>query len=73
MIDPNLLEERTEAQLLSDFVGGNPEQLKMLNLIYTLFRRLDAVGSSAVQSVVAGDGVVVDATDPQNPIVSLDA
>lgn len=69
MIDPNLLEERTEAQLLEDFVGGNPEQLKMLNLIYTLFCRLDA----GVQSVVAGDGIVVDATDPQNPIVGLGA
>lgn len=34
MIDPNLLEECAEAQLLSDFVGGSPEQLKMLNLIY---------------------------------------
>lgn len=43
-VDTERLSERTEEQLLADFAGTGQGALKMLNLIFTLFRKLEESG-----------------------------
>lgn len=40
------LQERTEAQLLADFDGEVQPNLKLLNLIYSVFRAIEKAGGT---------------------------
>ena len=42
--DPSKLQQRSEDQLLQDFAGPQTEQLKFLNLIYSVYRAIQGGG-----------------------------
>lgn len=66
-----MAERRTQEQLLDDFMGGQPEQLKMVNLVETVFQQYTEVvafqakfaGLPADFLWLSGAGAPVDYTD----------
>lgn len=60
-------QERTEAQLLADFEGVAPEQLKTLNLIFSLFRAIEGAEGPPAGAPVA------DAEDENDVVAQFNA
>jgi hypothetical protein len=58
-VDQSTLQQRTLEQLLEDFSGVGPEQLKTLNLIWTVFQLIQAGGP--IPSFADIPGEVADA------------
>lgn len=71
--DPTHLTERTRDQLLTDFDGVNPEQLKMLNLIFSLFKAIDGAGATSPAIAALTPVTTPDATDEASAITLTNA
>lgn len=71
VIEKHVVEFDADTIKTTDAVGSNEAGASVQTVLENLESRIQAAVSGGVTSVAAGNGIVVDSTDPNNPKVSV--